>query len=123
MAKTSLTYRFARLAVLLGFALGIVLPAVCQQGTAHASEMAEGHSEVPCAGPCHVLEVPTDVAPAPLLKTDRLPESPDVAPERQLSRAGHAALFQHREIEGIRRSISPGSPPVRLHVFHAVFLN
>lgn len=122
------TYRLSVLALLLGFALGGVLPAVCQQSAAHASSTAMDHSgehpTMPCAAPCHAVETPAYVAPAPLLSADRFSEGPDVLLAGPASQAVRAPLFQRR-LAGTARdpASSASSPSVRLHVFHAVFLN
>lgn len=122
------TYRLSVLALLLGFALGVVLPVACPQSAAHVSATAMDHSgehsSVPCTAPCHALEAPAYVAPAPLLSADRLSEGPDVLPAGQVLQAARAPLFQ-RGVAGAARdpASSDSSPPVRLHVFHAVFLN
>ena len=125
MSSSLPTYRYSVLALLFSFALGVALPAVCPQSAAHASSTAKAHSgehsTVPCTAPCHVLEAPAYVTPAPLLSADRFSESPDALHAEQALRA---PLFPRRQCGAARDSASSdSSPPVRLHVIYAVFLN
>lgn len=130
--KPAQTYRRAALALLLSFALGAALPALCQHGAmaaGHSSGMA-GFPAAPCAGTCHISSGQAVQGPEALVAVmQRLPSGPEVLPPAPLAAAmatslsGSPAAGARFQSAPVRAGPPPLARPVRLHVYHAVFLN
>lgn len=116
MMKSSSPYRFTALTLVLSFVLGTALTGACYGSDGEAVADDHSHSQGFCAAPCHVAKAPAEATPALLLEAGRLPAGEEL-------RALPVLLSPSR-----RAASSPGGIrlvwlPVRLHVFHAIFLN
>lgn len=129
MRTFSPTYRLAALVLAFSFALGAALPAFCQQGggAMPAHSHADGHPNVPCEGACHAGEQPAKLLSAAVMpEAERSPTGPMTLPATaavRVASAGAPLAGKRSNPRVARAGPPPSGRPVRLHVYHAVFLN
>lgn len=125
MQKSSSSYRLAALSLLFSFSLGAALLATCPISAEAGSPDAANHSATPCAAPCHAMKASQNELATVPLASDRLSTFPDLFPADRAA-PDHERLTSPAPLRtpaASRRHAQLASPPVRLHVFHAVFLN
>jgi hypothetical protein len=137
MKQHAAAHRLLSLALVLALALGAAAPLVrCASAAVPANATHEvPPSESPCAAPCCALQAPRSSSDAPaapladrdLTRPDLLPAPHAQAGPVPASLAGPAALLLPRAMASPsvanRAHEPPAARPVRLHVFHAAFLN
>jgi hypothetical protein len=116
-------YRLFTLTFALAFALGITWTGMCSNSAGATTPKGYDHAQEFCAALCHVAKTPPEVTLMPVVVADPGQTGPGATTVGEIFESTRTSLLQFYAAACSDGIVGLEWLPVRLHLFHAVFLN